>query len=85
LVQVSVIDDADVDVAERPVGAAGTVGPVDVGIVSGGVVVPVPLSDAPPQAERHRSQIKVEVKGNRTALERRIGVLGSSMVTGQQA
>jgi hypothetical protein len=58
---VSVIDDADVDAAARPVGAAGTVGGGGVVVVSpGGVVVPV--FSEPPQAETHRTHSKVKVE-----------------------
>ena len=53
-VQVSVIDEADVDAAARPVGAAGTVGGGGVVVVSGGVVVLTPPSELPPQAARYR-------------------------------
>jgi hypothetical protein len=58
---VSVIDDADVDAAASPVGAAGTVGGGGVVVVSPGGVVTPPFSALPPQAERHRTHSKIDV------------------------
>ena len=87
-VQVSVTEDADVDVAASAVGAAGIVGAGVVEVVSGGVVVRV-ASELPPQAETqtiHRPNVAQLRERNRAGLERCIGSQGGgSVVAGRRA